>query len=226
MGGKRVWLLAALLALGAGEAAAQTRCYIWRDGRRMECDESDRNRDRERIRERERERERDRERRREEERRREREREHARNRARNGWWASREPATFGVRGGYDFQEDGGMAGAQLRIPVAPALAFAPSGDVFFGDTPSEWQVNLDALLRPAALGGLYGGLGAAFLNREFDLVDDSETEVGLNLILGVESGRIRNTTVRPFVEGRWTTADDYDAFRLAAGFNVPISGRR
>jgi len=32
--------------------------------------------------------------------------------------------------------------------------------------------------------------------------------------------------VPPFVEGRWTSVDDYDAFRLVAGFNVPISGRR
>ena len=223
---RKVCLLAALLALGAGEAAAQTRCYIWRDGRRMECDESDRNRERERIRERERERERDRERRREEARRRERERERARDRAHSILWGPAEPATFGVRGGYDFQEDVGTAGAQLRIPVASALAFAPSADVFFDDSPTEWQVNLDALLRPAALGGIYGGVGAAFLNRDFDLLDDDETEVGLNLILGIESGRIRNTSVRPFVEGRWTMVDDYDAFRLAAGINVPISGRR
>ena len=213
---RNVCLLAALLALGATEAAAQTRCYIWRDGRRVECDDD-----------RERERNRDRERRREEERRRERERERAQERARSqrlfGW---AEPAQFGVRGGYDFEEDAGMAGAQLRIPVAHFLTFAPSGDVFFGDAGNDWQINADALVRPAALGGLYGGIGAAFLNREFDALGDGDTEVGLNLILGLESGRIRNTTLRPFVEGRWTTVEDYDAFRLAAGFNVPISGRR
>jgi hypothetical protein len=211
---RNVCLLAALLALGATEAAAQTRCYIWRDGRRVECQDDRRDR------------ERDRERRREEERRRERERERARDRARShGLFGWAEPAQFGVRGGYDFEDDAGMAGAQLRIPLGYFLTLAPSGDVFFGDSPNEWQINTDLLVRPLALGGLYGGIGAAFLNREFDL-DDSETEVGLNLILGLESGRIRNTTLRPFVEGRWTTVEDYDAFRLAAGFNVPISGRR
>ncbi len=213
---RNVCLLAALLALGATEAAAQTRCYIWRDGRRVECDDD-----------RERERNRDRERRRDEERRRERERERARDRARShslfGW---AEPAQFGVRGGYDFEDDAGMAGAQLRIPLGYFLTLAPSGDVFFGDSRNEFQINADLLVRPLALGGLYGGIGAAFLNREFDALDDGETEVGLNLILGLESGRIRNTTLRPFVEGRWTTVEDYDAFRLAAGFNVPISGRR
>jgi hypothetical protein len=212
MRGTRVCLLAALLVLGAGEAAAQSRCYIWRDGRRVECDDD---------------RDRDRERRREAERRRERERERAREAARGrGMWSRMDDAQFGVRGGYDFDDDAGMAGAQFRIPVAPALAFAPSADVFLGDSPSDWQINLDALVRPAALGGLYGGIGAGFLNRDFEGLDDNETEVGLNLVLGVESGRIRNTTVRPFVEGRWTLVDDYDTFRLAAGINVPITGWR
>lgn len=209
---KNVCLLAAVLALGAAaDAAAQTRCYIWRDGRRVECD-----RDRH-----ERERERERERRREAERRRERERERSR-----VVWGWVEPAQFGVRGGYDFEEDGGTAGAQLRIPLASILTFSPSADVFFNDTPAEWQINTDFLLRPAALGGLYGGVGAGFVNRDFDGDGDNGTEAGLNLVLGIESGRIRNTVLRPFAEGRWTNVDDYDAFRLVAGFNVPISGRR
>jgi len=207
---KNVCMLAALLALGtAVDAAAQTRCYVWRDGRRVECD-----------RDRERERERERERRREAERRRE------RTRTVLVWGGRGDPAQFGVRGGYDFDADVGTAGAQLRIPMAPGLTLAPSADVFFNDSPTEWQINADLLLRPAALGGLYGGVGAAFLNRDFELEDDSETEVGLNLVLGLESGRIRNTSVRPFVEGRWTLVEDYDAFRLAAGINVPISGFR
>jgi hypothetical protein len=207
---KNVCLLAALLALGAAvDAAAQTRCYVWRDGRRVECD-----RDRERERERERERRREAERRRQQ------------TRTVVVWGGRGEPVQFGVRGGYDFDADVGTAGAQLRIPIAEGLAVAPSADVFFNDSPTEWQMNADLLLRPAALGGLYGGFGAAFLNRDFDDSDDSDTEVGLNLILGLESGRIRHSSVRPFVEARWTTVEDYDAFRLAAGINVPISGFR
>ncbi len=209
MRGKNVCLLAAVLVLGAAaDAAAQTRCYIWRDGRRVECD-SDRS---------ERERERERERRREAERRRDRERSRM-------VWGWGEPAQFGVRGGYDFEEEAGSAGAQLRIPLASMLSFAPSADVFF-DAPTEWQINTDVLLRPAALGGVYGGIGAGFVNRDFDDDGDNGTEAGLNLIVGIESGRVRNTVVRPFAEARWTTVDDYDAFRLVAGFNVPISGRR
>ena len=207
MRGTRVFLLAALLVLGAGEAAAQSRCYIWRDGRRVQCPEDDDRRDRER--------------RRDEERRR---REEASRRAIRRF--TNEPASFGVRGGYDFQEDAGIAGAQFRIPVARGLAFSPSADVSFTDSETDWQVNTDALIRPPALSGLYGGLGAAFIHTSLDEISPAETSVGLNLILGLESGRIRDTTIRPFVEGRWTLVEDYDAFRLSAGFNVPVAGWR
>jgi len=165
-------------------------------------------------------------------------------RSRTGSWAivhdrspSRSPweaAQFGVRGGYDFEEDVGSAGAQLRIPLVPQLLLVPSADVFFGDGDdeggaAEWQLNGDLVLRPAGLGGLYGGVGVAFLNRDGvengdDEDDDGGTEVGYNLLVGLESGRIGGTSLRPFVEARWTAVDDYQPFRLVAGFNVPISG--
>jgi len=138
------------------------------------------------------------------------------------------PVEFGVRGGYDFEEDGGMAGAQLRVPVIRQLAIVPSADVFFDNddaAASEWQLNLDAVLRPDALAGLYLGAGVGFLNRDFvdDEAEDNETETGFNLLVGLDGGRIGSTSLRPFAEGRWTSVDDYDAFRLVAGFNVPIS---
>ncbi|HEX2094739.1 MAG TPA: hypothetical protein VHG28_20210 [Longimicrobiaceae bacterium] len=144
-----------------------------------------------------------------------------------------EPVQFGVRGGYDFEEDVGLAGAQIRIPLAPQIAVSPSADVFFGDDEdgdgTEWQLNADLLVRPYALGGLYGGIGVAFMNRDFDPDDfdeDSETEVGYNLLVGIESGPLSGSTLRPFAEARWTGIDDYIPFRLVAGFNVPISGGR
>ena len=111
-------------------------------------------------------------------------------RSRTGRWAivhdrspSRSPweaAQFGVRGGYDFEEDVGSAGAQLRIPLVPQLLLVPSADVFFGDGDdeggaAEWQLNGDLVLRPAGLGGLYGGAGVAFLNRD-DVEDEDEDD--------------------------------------------------
>ncbi|HEX8693484.1 MAG TPA: hypothetical protein VF746_13765 [Longimicrobium sp.] len=186
-----------LLLLTAGELSAQ-RCRT--HGRVTVC-ERDRDRDRDRDRER-----------------------------RRGPWRDAGPIEFGVRGGYDFEEEGGTAGAQFRIPLVRQLAIVPSADVFFDDdeSASEWQINADAVLRPDALAGLYFGAGAAFLNRDFDLGDleeDSDTEVGFNLLVGLDGGRISGSSLRPFVEGRWTNVDDYDAFRLNVGINVPISGR-
>lgn len=133
------------------------------------------------------------------------------------------PVEFGVRGGFDFDADVGSAGAQLRIPIFAPLQLAPSGDVFFDDAPTEWQLNADLLIRPVGLGGLYGGAGAAFVNLDQGQTDD-ETEVGLNVIVGLDGGTVWFTTVRPFVEARWTYVDDLDPFRLVAGINVPVTG--
>ena len=194
---RKMWVgVIALTLLAASDLAAQ-RCRTHGSGRnRVTICERDRDRDRDR------------------------------DRRRHGRDAG--PIEFGVRGGYDFEEDGGLAGAQFRIPVVRQFALSPSFDVFFDENATEWQLNVDALVRPDVLAGLYVGAGAAFLNRDFDdfdLEEDSETEVGFNLLVGIEAGgRVGRTTLRPFAEARWTSVDEYDAFRLVAGFNVPISG--
>ena len=134
---------------------------------------------------------------------------------------------FGVRGGFDFRDEVGSGGAQFRIPLVPQVALSPSADVFFGDGGPDWQLNADLLFRPHVLAGVYGGLGVAFVNREHDRFapdeGDDETEVGVNLVGGLEGGRISGSTLRPFVELRWTAVEDYSPFRLVAGFNVPVS---
>jgi len=157
---------------------------------------------------------------------RDRDRDHDR---RRDWRDGAGPVEFGIRGGYDFEEDVGTAGAQVRIPLVRGLAIVPSADVFFEDSSSDWQLNLDAVVRPPSLAGLYFGVGAGFLSSDFDEDDfeeDTDTEVGLNLLAGIEGGRVGGTSVRPFAEGRWTNIDNYEAFRLAVGINVPISGFR
>ena len=139
---------------------------------------------------------------------------------RRGWGS---PVEFGVRGGYDFEEETALAGAQLRVPLASQLLLSPSFDVFFDDARTQWQLNGDLVLRPHRLAGVYGGLGVAFLNGDFEGSGDSDTEVGLNVLVGLEGSWVGGTTVRPFAEGRWTNVDDYDVFRLSAGINVPVS---
>lgn len=132
------------------------------------------------------------------------------------------PAEFGVRAGYDFGEDGAMAGAQLRIPVIPQLALMPSGDVFFDDSATEWQLNVDLAVRPRVLGGIYGGAGAAFVDRRFTAGEELETQVGYNLFAGLDGRSILDTRLTPYVEARWTGVEDYRPFRLVVGGNVPL----
>jgi hypothetical protein len=134
------------------------------------------------------------------------------------------PVEFGVRGGYDFDADVGSAGAQLRIPLIRQLLIVPSGDVFFADEGegTDWQINADLLARPDELGGIYGGIGAAFLQTDFDLDGEQEVEAGYNLLAGIEGGSLLSTRVRPFAEARWTFVDELDPFRLVVGINTAV----
>jgi hypothetical protein len=106
------------------------------------------------------------------------------------------------------------------------LAVAPSFDVFLGDEGANWQFNADGIIKPDVLGGLYVGGGAAVLRREFDVLEGEETKVGWNALVGIDAQRIGGSSLRPFAEGRWTGVGDFSAFRLVAGFNVPISWGR
>ncbi|HET7276108.1 MAG TPA: hypothetical protein VFI91_13145 [Longimicrobiaceae bacterium] len=139
---------------------------------------------------------------------------------RGGWGDT--PIEFGIRGGYDFSEDTGIAGAQIRVPIIEQLFIMPSADVFFDESPTEWQANADLAIRPDDFGGIYAGAGAAFMKRDETVDDDDDVQVGYNLFAGIDGGSILDTNLIPFVEARWTDMDDYDPFRLMAGFNVPL----
>lgn len=136
----------------------------------------------------------------------------------------RPPVEFGVRGGYDFDADVGSAGAQLRLPLIRQLLVVPSGDVFFADEGegTDWQLNADLVARPDELGGVYGGIGAAFLQTDFDADGDQEVEAGYNLLGGIEGSALFGTRVRPFAEARWTFVDEVDPFRLVIGINTAV----
>jgi opacity protein-like surface antigen len=137
-----------------------------------------------------------------------------------------QPVELGVRGGYDFEADGGTFGAHLRVPVAGPVSVVPSMDLSLDDDGPAWQANADLVVRPPNLAGLYAGIGAGFVHLHDEVEDEDETEVGLNVLVGLDGGRIAETRLRPFAEGRWTRIDDErDAFRLVAGFSVAVSGR-
>ena len=145
-------------------------------------------------------------------------------RDRDSGFDRRGPVEFGVRGGYDFDAEVGAAGAQLRIPLIRQLLLVPSGDVFFADEGegADWQLNADLVVRPDELGGLYGGIGAAFMKLDFDGDGEEETEAGYNLLAGMQSGPLLQSRLRPFAEARWTFVDDVEPFRLMVGINAPV----
>ena len=127
---------------------------------------------------------------------------------------------IGLRGGHDFTVDRWSVGAQLRLPVARRLAFAPSGDVFLGDSATDWQLNADLSI---SLRGLYVGGGIGLLSADDRDTGERGTRAAPNLLVGLEPRTLRSP-VRPFLEGRWTFLGDGARFRLAGGVNVPIGG--
>ena len=146
-----------------------------------------------------------------------------RDRDRAEWWEGRGPVEFGVRAGNDFEEDVGSAGAQLRIPLVRQLLLVPSGDVFFGDA----RDGVAAQRRPDGAAGAARrplrrgrrGLRAARLRPRRRR---RRWSAGYNLVLGMGGGRLLDTRVQPFAEGRWTDMDHYQPFRLVVGIDVPV----
>lgn len=132
--------------------------------------------------------------------------------------------SLGIRGGYDVVVDRWSVGAQLRLPLARRLAFVPSGDVFLGDSATDWQLNADLTI---PLRGLYVCGGIGLLRADDRDAGERGTRAAPNLLAGFEP-RALGSAVRPFIEGRWTFPDDGARFRLVAGVSVPIgnSGRR
>ncbi|MCE2903025.1 MAG: hypothetical protein ACK6DP_18325 [Gemmatimonas sp.] len=132
--------------------------------------------------------------------------------------------SLGIRGGYDAAVDRWSVGAQLRLPVARRLAVVPSGDVFLGDSATDWQLNADLTI---PLRGLYVGGGIGLLRADDRDTGERGTRAAPNLLAGFEP-RTPGGAVRPFIEGRWTFPNDGVRFRLVAGVSVPIGdgGRR
>lgn len=129
----------------------------------------------------------------------------------------------GLRTGYDFDTDDWALGLQARFPIASIVEFIPSGDYFFVENGTSFQVNADLAVPLAPRGALYGGAGAGLFVRDPGLPGvDTQTEFGLNLLVGLEPGRLRGSRFRWFVEARWFVIKGDNPFRLAAGINFPL----
>ncbi len=136
-------------------------------------------------------------------------------------------AEVGVRGGYDFDAEDWSIGGQGRIPIARIIEVLPSGDLYLVDNGTAFQLNLDLAVPLAPRGALYGGGGAGFFLRDPGVPGVStSTDVGLNLLVGLEPGRLRRSRIRWFAEARWFLVEGNNPFRLVAGLNFPIGGGR
>lgn len=98
----------------------------------------------------------------------------------------------GVRGGLSVDPDQFYFGGHLETsPLIDRLHFRPNVEAGFGDNLTLIAANMEFVYKFPRRGdwGIYAGGGPALNIYMFDDVDDSETEGGLNVLLGVETQR-------------------------------------
>jgi hypothetical protein len=143
-----------------------------------------------------------------------------------GMWA---PPRFilGLRAGYDYDAEVWSLGGQFVLPLGSrpgGLQIIPSGDLFFINGATDWQINLDAAIR---LMMLYGGVGIAYLNRDFQQPDEKDKKTGTNLFIGMPLPLpLYKLRILSFVEARWTEVENERLFRLVVGLNFMLGSRR
>ena len=135
--------------------------------------------------------------------------------------ASAQRAHVGARIGYDLKSKNVLLSTQATVPITNRAEFYPSLDVYLPDNGSMTGFNGDLKYRfPSTVGAeLYIGGGVGVLNRS--IAGNSDTSVGANALLGVES---RSGWVHPFLEGR-ALMNDNTRFQMIGGLNFTIGGR-
>ena len=98
----------------------------------------------------------------------------------------------GFRGGISVDPDQFYFGGHLETSaLVDRLHFRPNVEVGFGDDIMLVAANMEFVYKFERSGdwGIYAGGGPALNIYSFDDTDDSETEGGLNLLVGVETTR-------------------------------------
>lgn len=98
----------------------------------------------------------------------------------------------GLRGGLSVDPDQFYFGGHLETsPLVDRLYFRPNVEVGFGDDLTLIAANMEFVYKfPNRRGwGFYAGGGPALNVYMVDGADDSDTDAGLNLLLGVENSR-------------------------------------
>ncbi len=126
---------------------------------------------------------------------------------------------LGFQVGYNFDYEALVLGAQFSAPIGQHLEFYPSFNYFLVDQGSAWAVNADLKYRMPmeSANWLYLGAGLNVLRAEAG--GASNTDLGLNLIVGAET---RTPNIHPFAELRVTVRDP-SSVQLVAGLNFTLS---
>lgn len=95
----------------------------------------------------------------------------------------------GLRGGLSVDPDQFFFGGHLETsPLIDRLHFRPNIEIGFGDDLTLIAANMEFVYKFPRRGGwgVYAGGGPALNVYMLDEADDSETDAGLNLLIGVE----------------------------------------
>jgi len=124
----------------------------------------------------------------------------------------------GGRVGYNFDTREVMFSANLTVPMTSRVEFYPSIDIYAPDQGNRIGYNGDVKVSFPVTSGprFYAGGGLGVVSRTVG--DFSHTDVGANLLLGLES---RSGWVHPFVEGK-VLLHDNSQFQLIGGLNLTI----
>lgn len=125
---------------------------------------------------------------------------------------------LGFHGAYNFDVEEAAIGAQATIPVGNMLEFYPSFDVYFVDPGSLWALNLDLKYRITGQNFNWLYIGGGMQVARASVNGASDSNVGLNLLAGVES---RKGAVHPYAEFRGTFGDGSSA-QVAVGLNFTL----
>lgn len=127
----------------------------------------------------------------------------------------------GARLGYNVDSEDAVLGANLTVPITTRIEFYPSIDLYTPARGNKIGFNGDVkVLLPLRTGPhLYGGGGVGIVNRNEG--DVSNTDIGINLLFGIESkvGRIH-----PFGEARILLHDETQLV-LIAGVNFTFGSQ-
>jgi len=126
-------------------------------------------------------------------------------------------AHVGIHGGFNFDSEDGLIGAQLLLPVGRLVEFYPSFDYYFTDAGSLVGFNVDLKLRnPGRRSVVYAGGGLSILSASGGGASSANT--GGNLFLGLET---RLGITHPYFEAR-VLLHDQSSVQLVGGLNLTL----